>query len=82
MRLSKILKYFELMGCYAVIYASDSQEDDEPLWAGFADDIPWYLTQCRLDKALIKEVDGQPISFRTSLGEKYGNRPGFVILLE
>lgn len=56
--------------------------DEEPLWSGYASNIPFWIAESLLDFECEEDDDDyEPISFRPSLGEKYENRPGFVITI-
>lgn len=82
MRLRDWLQVTEILGLRVVIWAKDQFEhnEDEPLWAGSSLDVPWYFAEMKIAEGL---DDGEPaISFRHSLGKKYDNKMGFVIVLE
>jgi hypothetical protein len=56
--------------------------DEDPLWSGFPSEIPYWIAESLLDFECEENDDSyEPISFRPSLGEKYNNRPGFVITI-
>ena len=65
-------------GVFCIVYIED---DDEPIWSGFAYNVPWEFGKMRLqDNPEILEGE-KPIDFRNNLGSEYGNRPGFVVSL-
>ena len=67
------------MSTTVVIYV---RGDDDPLWTGFASNIPYWIAESQLDFECEENDDSyEPISFRRSLGEKYNNEPGFVITI-
>lgn len=53
--------------------------DEDPLWSGFASEVPYWIAESLLDFEGFEGDDYEPISFRRSLGEEYKNEPGFVI---
>jgi len=56
--------------------------DEEPIWTGYAMDVPYWIAENLLDFECGENEDSyEPISFRHRLGEKYNNRPGFVITI-
>ena len=56
--------------------------DEEHLWSGYSNEIPYWIAESPLDFECEDSDDGyEPISFRRSLGEKYNNEPGFVITI-
>lgn len=75
MKLIDFLKITDLGGLYLVIYVED---DEDPIWTGHSIDIPWWVADHKIAPSRWGE---ESISYRTSLGEEYNNKPGFVIFL-
>ena len=76
MRLIDWLKITDVSGLIILIYLCDEQ--DVPTYVGSALSIPWWIAEMYL----VRESDeDEPISYRSSLGEKYDNKPGLVISL-
>ena len=80
MKLKKWLKYTDILGFMVVIWTKDQLEHDEnePLYAGSALDIPYWIADCKL----YLSEDDAAVSYRGSLGNEYNNKPGFVICVE
>ena len=56
--------------------------DEEPIWSGYSGNVPYWIAESLLDFECEEgDDDFEPISFRHSLGAKYGNEPGFVITI-
>lgn len=83
MKLKKWLKQTDIIS-HVVIWTKDQLEmsKEEPIFSGSTMDIPWYLAERKLYKNK-KDTDFEaPIMYRDSLGQKYNNRSGFVIIIE
>lgn len=76
MKLKDILKIIDFGNLILICYIED--DDDIPLWEGTGFDLPWWVGELYLSKS---EFLARPIDFRSSLGEEYDNKPGFVISL-
>lgn len=76
MKLSKFLKYTDFIGLSVIIYSANGNE--MPLFSGSVLDIPWWIADLKIAKPWNKKVE-ESISYRTSLGEEYDNKPGLVI---
>ena len=79
MKFGDWLDVTEVVGLYFVVYTKEDG-DEEPLWTGKYMDIPHWIAKCKLATDL---PDGAlAIDYRGSLGEEYGNKPGFVVIVE
>ena len=76
MRFRDWLDVTEVLGVYFIVYYKD---EEEPMWEGKYMDIPHWVAKCKLARLDAGEF---PIDYRSSLGEEYGNRPGFVVVVE
>ena len=76
MKLKDILKIVDFGNLILICYIDD--DDDIPLWEGIGYNLPWWVGEFYLSKPEFLE---RPIDFRSSLGEEYDNKPGFVISL-
>ena len=69
------LKTGDYLGLTFIVYI-DGEED--PIWAGSSLDIPYWIAELELEYEGSDPLE-PPISFRSSLGKEYDNKPGFVI---
>ena len=58
-----------------VVWDRDSEDDDEPLFAGSAMDCPWWIADCKLEKNG-SHWDG--FNDRKDLGEELNHQSGIV----
>lgn len=82
MKFKDWLEVTDIIGLKVIIWTEEQLdcEEDEPLWEGSSLDIPWYIANMKISK---KKWDGESsISYRPSLGEDKGNKPGFVVTLK
>ena len=82
MKLSTWLKFTDTLGLTLIVWTDDQIEfnEEEPLYTGSSLALPWYIADMKISWKHV-EMGDRPISFRNSLGEKYNNKPGFVILV-
>ena len=67
-------------GIKTIIWIDEDMDDsDEPLWIGDISDIPWEYVQLHFSDSELVE---SPVSYRDNLGNEFGNKPGFVIILK
>lgn len=72
LKLRDFLNTFDGTGLLVAIYNST---DDEPLWKGTYDSIPWWIAEAELDFS-----NGEsPIDFRNNFAE---GKPGIVISIK
>ena len=79
MKLRDWLDVTELNGLTIIIY--DDVNPHSPLWAGSADDAPYWITKYKLASREDIE-DYTPIDYRADLGDEYNNKAGFVIVIK
>ena len=80
MKLRKWLKNVNPIGLKIVVWDKDSMVDEEPLFAGSAFDLPWWIGEGIISKS--DEDDDEPIDFRDNLGKEFNNKPGIVVTVK
>lgn len=80
MKLRKWLKNINPIGLNIVVWDRDSVADEEPLFAGSAWDLPWWVGEGIISK--LDEDDDGPIDFRNDLGKEFHNSPGVVVTVK
>ena len=83
MTLKKWLKTTDILGLKVIIWSvvDWNEVESDPLFVGSSLDVPYWIADLKLADS--KEIDyEQPISYRSSLGEKYNNSAGFVIVVK
>lgn len=76
LKLIDFLKVFDGSGLNVSICAGN---EDEPLWVGHYDDIPWWIIKnANLNFGALDSSGDEAVEFR----ENVNGRPGIVIIIE
>ena len=83
MTVGELWDVIDFGGLPIVIWDVDDEgiEDSDPIWEGTAYQLPYWISKLKLIKAGQNNWD-EAVSYRASLGEKYNNKPGFVIVVK
>jgi len=81
MRLIDWLRVTSICGLDVVVWISGDEEFG-PYWEGPARDIPYWVAEGKIETDKRKLDWMEPIDYRSDLGEEYGHKPGFVIILK
>ncbi len=75
MKFIDFLKLVDFENLHLIVYIN---EEEDPIWEGRQADVPYWLCDLPLDPSSWGE---ESVSYRSSLGEEYDNKPGVVICL-